>query len=127
MIILPRPLAGLLRRGGPGHDATPTAWSVVISETPFITWNTALDAVRHRRLKQYGTQGNLNAISAAGNEEATNGNIISGMYPDISTEPWAEYRAALDEGDIDTRRPTTTTASAAWARGPRTSAFTQIA
>ena len=33
---------GLLRRGRQGHRAVPTAWSVVMSETPFLTWNTAL-------------------------------------------------------------------------------------
>jgi len=72
----------------------------IISETPYITWNTAwaqsgTDAV------QYGPQGNLNAISAAGAVEATDGDIIAGMYPDLSTEPWAEYRAALDEAGLD--------------------------
>lgn len=72
----------------------------VISETPYITWNTAwsqsgTDAV------QYGPQGNLNEISASGNEEATDGDIIVGMYPDISTPPWDEYRAALDEAGLD--------------------------
>lgn len=73
----------------------------IVSETPFITWNTAW-AQSGTDAQQYGPQGNLNEISAKGNEEATNGNIIVGMYPDISTEPWAEYRAALDEYGIDT-------------------------
>jgi ABC-type branched-subunit amino acid transport system substrate-binding protein len=73
----------------------------IISETPYITWNTAwtqsgTDAV------QYGPQGNLNEISAAGNEESTDGDVIGGMYPDISTDPWSEYRVALDEGGYDT-------------------------
>ena len=72
----------------------------IISETPFITWNTAW-AQSGTDAQQYGPQGNLNAVSARGNEEATDGNIIAGMYPDISTEPWAEYRAALDEAGID--------------------------
>ncbi len=71
----------------------------VISETPFITWNTAWTQ-SGTDAQQYGPQGNLNEISAAGNEEATNGNIIAGMYPDISTEPWDEYRLALDEGGL---------------------------
>ena len=75
----------------------------IISETPFITWNTAW-AQSGTDAQQYGPQGNLNEISAKGNEEATNGNIIVGMYPDISTEPWAEYRAALDEAGLDTHR-----------------------
>jgi ABC-type branched-subunit amino acid transport system substrate-binding protein len=72
----------------------------IISETPFITWNTAW-AQSGTDAQQYGPQGNLNEISAAGNEEATNGNIIVGMYPDISTDPWAEYRVALDEAGLD--------------------------
>ena len=72
----------------------------IISETPYITWNTAwtqsgTDAV------QYGPQGNLNSVSAAGNEESTDGDIIAGMYPDISTAPWDEYRVALDEAGLD--------------------------
>lgn len=73
----------------------------IISETPFITWNTAW-AQSGTDAQQYGPQGNLNEISAAGNEAATDGNIIVGMYPDISTEPWAEYRVALDEAGLDT-------------------------
>ena len=73
----------------------------IISETPYITWNTAW-AQSGTTAQQYGPQGNLNSVSAKGNEEATNGNIIVGMYPDISTEPWAEYRTALDEAGLDT-------------------------
>ena len=73
---------------------------VVMSETPFLTWNTALQQAE-TDVRQYGNQGNLNAISAKGAEEVTDGNIIAGMYPDISTEPWDEYRAALDANDID--------------------------
>ncbi len=72
----------------------------VISETPYITWNTAWGQA-DTDARQYGPQGNLNEISAAGNEEATDGDIIVGMYPDISTEPWDEYRAALDEAGLD--------------------------
>jgi ABC-type branched-subunit amino acid transport system substrate-binding protein len=71
----------------------------IISETPFITWNTAW-AQSGTDAQQYGPQGNLNEVSAAGNEEATDGNIIAGMYPDLSTEPWAEYRTALEESGI---------------------------
>jgi ABC-type branched-subunit amino acid transport system substrate-binding protein len=67
----------------------------IISETPFITWNTAW-AQSATEAQQYGPQGNLNEVSARGNEEATDGNIIAGMYPDISTEPWVDYRAALE-------------------------------
>lgn len=74
---------------------------MIVGETPFITWNTAwtqsgTDAV------QYGPQGNLNEVSAAGNEASTDGDIIAGMYPDISTDPWSEYRLALEEAALDT-------------------------
>ena len=75
----------------------------IISETPFITWNTAW-AQSKTKAQQYGPQGNLNEISAKGNEAATNGNIIAGMYPDISTAPWAEYRTALQEAGLDTTK-----------------------
>ncbi|MEM7326517.1 MAG: ABC transporter substrate-binding protein [Actinomycetota bacterium] len=73
----------------------------IISETPYITWNTAWTQ-SGTEARQYGPQGNLNEVSAAGNEESTDGDIIAGMYPDISTSPWDEYRLALDEGGFDT-------------------------
>ena len=73
---------------------------VIVSETPYITWNTAWTQSGTEAI-QYGPQGNLNEISAAGNEESTDGDIIAGMYPDISTSPWDEYRAALNDGGYD--------------------------
>jgi hypothetical protein len=72
----------------------------IISETPYITWNTAWTQ-SGTDARQYGPQGNLNAISAAGNEESTDGDVIAGMYPDLSTDPWTEYRLALEEGGYD--------------------------
>jgi len=72
----------------------------IISETPYITWNTAWTQ-SGTVARQYGPQGNLNAISAAGNEESTDGDVIAGMYPDLSTDPWTEYRLALEEGGYD--------------------------
>jgi ABC-type branched-subunit amino acid transport system substrate-binding protein len=73
---------------------------VVKSETPFLTWNTAYEQAQ-TSVKQYGNQGNLNAVSAKGAERATDGNIIGGMYPDLSTPPWDDYRAALEANNID--------------------------
>ena len=73
----------------------------IISETPYITWNTVWTQ-SGTEARQYGPQGNLNEVSAAGNEEATDGDIIVGMYPDISTDPWSEYRLALEEAELDT-------------------------
>jgi branched-chain amino acid transport system substrate-binding protein len=73
---------------------------VVQSETPFLAWNIALQQ-SGSTVKQYGNQGNLNAVSAKGAEQATDGNIIAGMYPDISTPPWDAYRAALEANNVD--------------------------
>jgi ABC-type branched-subunit amino acid transport system substrate-binding protein len=69
---------------------------VIVSETPYTAWNTAWTQ-SDTEARQYGPQGNLNEVSAKGNEESTDGDVIAGMYPDISTEPWAEYRKALDD------------------------------
>ena len=73
----------------------------VISETPYLTWNTAWTQ-SGTTARQYGPQGNLNSVSAKGNEASTDGDIIAGMYPDISTAPWAEYLVALKDGGYDT-------------------------
>ena len=73
----------------------------IMSETPFITWNTAWTQ-SGTEARQYGPQGNLNDVSAKGNEESTDGDVAAGMYPDISTKPWDEYRLALKEGGYDT-------------------------
>jgi branched-chain amino acid transport system substrate-binding protein len=73
----------------------------VVSETPYITWNTAWTQ-SGTTARQYGPQGNLNSVSAKGNEASTDGDVIAGMYPDISTKPWDEYRVALKEGGYDT-------------------------
>ena len=73
----------------------------IISETPYITFNTAWTR-SGTKARQYGPQGNLNEISAKGNEAATDGDIVAGMYPDLSTKPWTEYRVALKEGGYDT-------------------------
>ena len=76
---------------------------VIVSETPYITWNTAWTQ-SGTTARQYGPQGNLNEVSAKGNEASTDGDIIAGMYPDISTKPWAEYLVALKEGGFDTTK-----------------------
>ncbi len=73
---------------------------VIVSETPYVTWNTAWTQ-SGTTARQYGPQGNLNEVSAKGNEESTDGDIIAGMYPDISTPPWSEYLVALKEGGYD--------------------------
>ncbi len=72
----------------------------IMSETPFVTWNTAWTQ-SGTEARQYGPQGNLNSVSAKGNEASTDGDIIAGMYPDISSAPWAEYLVGLNEGGYD--------------------------
>ncbi len=73
---------------------------VILSETPYIAWNTSWTQ-SGTTARQYGPQGNLNSVSAKGNEDSTDGDVIVGMYPDISTPPWDEYRTALTEGGYD--------------------------
>lgn len=71
---------------------------MVVSETPFVAWNQAfVQSGSEARL--YGPQGNLDAVSLQGTGNKLDGSIIAGMYPDLSTEPWAEYRQALEEED----------------------------
>lgn len=72
----------------------------IFGENVFLTWNTAWTQ-SGTEARQYGPQGNLNEISAAGNEEATDGDVVAGMYPDISTAPWDEYRGALEAAGKD--------------------------
>lgn len=68
---------------------------MVVSETPFVAWNQAfVQSGSEARL--YGPQGNLDAVSLEGTGDKLDGSIIAGMYPDLATEPWADYRGALE-------------------------------
>lgn len=71
---------------------------MVVSETPYQAWMPAW-AQSGTEAKMYGPQGNLNSKVAEGFEAATEGDVTAGSYPDISTEPWADYRAALEQYD----------------------------
>ena len=74
----------------------------VISETPFITWNTAW-AQSGTDAQQYGPQGNLNSVSARRSRRShRRQHHCRYVPPTISTEPFAEYRVALDESGLDT-------------------------
>ena len=71
-----------------------------ISETPHIAWNQAwIQSGTTARL--YGAQGNLDSVSIKGLGNKLDGSIIAGMYPDISTAPWVDYRQALKDADAD--------------------------
>lgn len=68
--------------------------AMVLDETLFKPWLSAMQEAGDKT-RLYGPQGNLDAVSIKGFESVTNGDIIVGAYPDLSTEPWSEYREAL--------------------------------
>ncbi len=65
------------------------------------SWKAFMPAYQQAATKArlYGPQGNLNEVAIKGVEQAAEGAVIGGMYPDISTDPWADYRAALEAND----------------------------
>jgi ABC-type branched-subunit amino acid transport system substrate-binding protein len=67
---------------------------MIVSETPYIAWMPAF-AQSGSEARMYGPQGNLNENAVKGFEEVVEGDIVGGMYPDISTPAWSEYREAL--------------------------------
>jgi ABC-type branched-subunit amino acid transport system substrate-binding protein len=76
---------------------------MVVSETPYIAWNAAFQqSGSHARM--YGPQGNLDSVSIKGFSSVTNGDVIAGMYPDISLPQWADYRAALKQYNADPKQ-----------------------
>jgi hypothetical protein len=52
----------------------------------------------------YGPQGNLDRVSIKGLGNALDGDVIAGMYPDISTAPWVDYRQALNDANADPKQ-----------------------
>jgi ABC-type branched-subunit amino acid transport system substrate-binding protein len=69
---------------------------MVVSEGPYTAWMGAW-AQAGTDARMYGPQGNLDSVSIAGNEEAAEGSVIAGSYPDLSTDPWTDYRAAIEQ------------------------------
>jgi branched-chain amino acid transport system substrate-binding protein len=76
---------------------------MVVSETPYIAWNAAF-AASGSKARMYGPQGNLDSVSIKGFTQATNGDVIAGMFPDISLPQWADYRAALTQYNADMKQ-----------------------
>ena len=72
-------------------------------------WPSLLTAAKKlgREMRFYGPQGNLDAKVAKDYPDETQGAVIMGVYPDITTEVFADYRAALEkykapqDGSID--------------------------
>lgn len=73
---------------------------MIVSETPYIAWMPAF-AQSGSEAKMYGPQGNFNENAVKGFEEVVEGDVDAGMYPDISTPAWSEYREALDKFEAD--------------------------
>ena len=76
---------------------------MIVSETPYIAWMPAF-AQSGSNARMYGPQGNLNEKVAKGFEQVTDGDVIAGMYPDISLPQWKDYRAALSQYKADTKQ-----------------------
>jgi ABC-type branched-subunit amino acid transport system substrate-binding protein len=74
---------------------------MIVSETPYIAWMPPF-AQSGSEAKMYGPQGNFNENAVKGFEEVVEGDVDAGMYPDISTDAWTEYREALDKFEADT-------------------------
>lgn len=72
-------------------------------------WPSILTAAKKlgKDVKWYGPQGNLDAKVAKDYPDETDGATVLGVYPDISSEVFADYRAALEkykaptDGSID--------------------------
>jgi ABC-type branched-subunit amino acid transport system substrate-binding protein len=73
---------------------------MIVSETPYIAWMPAF-AQSGSEARMYGPQGNFNENAVKGFEEVVEGDIDAGMYPDISTPAWTEYREALAKYEAD--------------------------
>lgn len=69
--------------------------ATIFGESLYKAWMPAW-AQANTDATMYGAQGNLNAQSLKGFEEAGEGSIIGGIYSDFHTDAWTEYREALD-------------------------------
>jgi branched-chain amino acid transport system substrate-binding protein len=73
---------------------------MIVSETPYIAWMPAF-AQSGSEAKMYGPQGNFNENAVKGFEEQVEGDVVAGIYPDISLPQWAPFREALDTYEAD--------------------------
>src|SRR6201995_3078006 len=74
--------------------------AMIVSETPYIAWMPAF-AQSGSEAKMYGPQGNFNENAVKGFESTVEGDVVAGMYPDISLPQWSEYREALEKYEAD--------------------------
>jgi ABC-type branched-subunit amino acid transport system substrate-binding protein len=73
---------------------------MILSETPYIAWMPAF-AQSGSEVTMYGLQGNFNENAVKGFESVVEGDQVGGMYPDISTAAWSEFREALEKYEAD--------------------------
>ena len=73
---------------------------MIVSETPYIAWMPAF-AQSGSEVKMYGPQGNFNENAVKGFESTVEGDVVAGMYPDISLPQWDTYREALEKYEAD--------------------------
>jgi ABC-type branched-subunit amino acid transport system substrate-binding protein len=69
---------------------------MVVSESNYPAWMPAF-AQSGKTPRLYGPQGNFNEKSTKGFEELVAGDIVGGVYPDIHSAAWEEFRNALEE------------------------------
>lgn len=89
--------SALVAKATTGSDAV----LMVLNETLFKPWLTAWKQAGATQ-RMFGPQGNLDAVSIQGFQDITNGDVIAGVYPDLSLPPWKDYRAALKEYNAPT-------------------------
>ena len=73
---------------------------MVVSESNYPAWMPAF-AQSGKTPRLYGPQGNFNEKSTKGFEELVAGDIVGGVYPDIHSAAWEEFRNALTEYNAD--------------------------
>jgi ABC-type branched-subunit amino acid transport system substrate-binding protein len=67
---------------------------MVVSESNYPAWMPAF-AQSGKTPRLYGPQGNFNEKSTKGFESLVAGDIVGGVYPDIHSKAWEEFRNAL--------------------------------
>lgn len=69
-------------------------------ESNWPAWLTAFQQ-SGSEARMYGPQGNFNENVVKGFEGLVEGDVVAGMFPDISTAAWSEYREALQKYEAD--------------------------
>jgi ABC-type branched-subunit amino acid transport system substrate-binding protein len=73
---------------------------MILNETLFIAWMPPFTQ-SGTEAKMYGPQGNFNENAVKGFEEVVEGDIVAGIYPDISLPQWDSFREAIATYEAD--------------------------